>query len=103
MAICCQIRRQNLIPRFTSQPISAGRRAPGQRMRGGQRRGGERQNFLSLSVDFFSFSGGGTYTNTVAEYIQEIGLGVGANTVAFSHPEDTLADAVWLQEMVCHL
>lgn len=72
MAICWQIRRQNLIPRF---PPSQS--APGSKHRAEDEErtaGGEGQNFLSLSAEFRK----ATYTNTAAhmcaEYIQEIGL-----------------------------
>lgn len=68
MAICWQIRRQNLIPCF---PPSQS--APGSEHRA-KDAGGEGQNFLSLSAEFRE----ATYTNTVthmcAEHIQETGL-----------------------------
>lgn len=76
MAIGWQIRRQNPIPRFSLQPISARQWAQGRGWR--EDAGGEGQNFLSPSAEFREAA----YTNTIAhtqthmsaDYVQEIGL-----------------------------
>lgn len=90
MAICWQIRRQNLIPRFlpANQHTS---KSSVQRMEGGRARGGA--NFLCLSPEFAELhrhKQAHTYTQRLAWSR--------AVSVAFSHPEDTTEKTLFRSE-----
>lgn len=95
VAICCQIRQQNLIPVFfCSWPIRAGPRSQG---RGWRKDRGEGQNFLFLSAE--SRRG---HKHKQAQY-KKRHTGDLTRIINAAFFEDTAADTFWLQELqICH-
>lgn len=99
MAICWQIRRQNLIPRFlpANQHPSNSAEDGGRTVSGGA-------NFLSPSTKFRELHRHKQSSTSVKNaYIGEDWTGAGAVSVAVPHPQDTAEKAALVRKLsFCH-